>query len=46
MEFSDVTIYNSKISESNNIDGLHYTLGLQYRFKIKDNHKFMVGISL
>jgi len=44
MEFSDVTIFNSKISESNNIDGLHYTLGLQYRFKLKENHKFMVGI--
>jgi hypothetical protein len=44
MEFSDVTIQNSKISESNSIDGLHYTLGLQYRFKIKDNHKFMLGI--
>jgi hypothetical protein len=44
MEFNNVTIYNSKISEATNVDGLHYTLGLQYKFKIKEDHQFMLGL--
>lgn len=44
MEFDNVTIYNSKISEATNVDGLHYSLGLQYKFKVKENHQFMIGL--
>lgn len=44
MEFDNVTIYNSKISEATNVDGLHYSLGLQYKFKIKENNQFMIGL--
>lgn len=43
IEFSNVTLYNSKISQATNVDGLHYSLGVQYKFKVKEQNEFMLG---
>lgn len=44
MEFQDPTVYNSKIAQIKNVDGLRYNIGLQYDFKLKENQKLTLGL--
>ncbi len=44
MEFDNTTIHNSKIAEIKNIDGLRYSLGLQYTLNFKNDNQLTFGL--
>jgi hypothetical protein len=44
MEFDNTTIHNSKIAEIKNIDGLRYSLGLQYTLNFKNSNQLTLGL--
>jgi hypothetical protein len=44
MEFDNTTIHNSKVAQIKNIDGLRYSLGLQYKFDLQSERYLTIGI--
>ena len=42
--FEGSNFYNSYINDYYHLDGIHLTGGLQYMFKIKENHKMGLGV--
>jgi hypothetical protein len=44
MEFDNTTIHNSKIAQIKNIDGLRYSLGLQYTLNFKNDNNLTLGL--
>lgn len=44
MEFQNATVYNSKVAQIKNVDGLRYNVGLQYDFKINESQKLTIGL--
>ena len=43
-EFEGINFYNTNISDAYHLDGIHLTGGLQYLFKVKENHTIGLGV--